>query len=122
MRIIHDFLEPFLSQLNLICTMQMVLGKIYSQTSIYVLLYIRTFDLRTNFSERLTLYTYLKFDIRTSLNILKFDICTIQSMHKKYWSTYIKVQRPHRVTWGLWGIGSSGLKLSITSNSLGMLE
>jgi hypothetical protein len=34
---------------------------------------------------------------------------------------YIKVQRPHRVTWGLWGIGSSGLRLSIASNSLGML-
>ncbi len=64
---------------------------------------------------------YSKFDIRTSLNILKFDIQTIQSTHNKYQSTYIEVQRPHRVTWGLQGIGSSGLKLSITSNSLGML-
>ncbi len=143
----------------------------YSQTSIYVLLHIRTFDLRTNFSERITLYTvrshldesraislscdqrrtmslsrglctsfyfvnarpgrpitvlhgtgrtltkcdltdtYSKFDIRTSL---KINICTIQRTHNEYRST-------HGVRWGLWGIGSSGLKLSITSNSLGML-
>ncbi len=94
---------------------------VYSQTLIYVLLHICTFNLRTNFSERITLYMYSDFDIRTSLNKLKFDIRTIQSMHNEFWSTYIEVQRPHRVTWGLWGIASSGLELSITSNSLGML-
>jgi hypothetical protein len=54
-------------------------------------------------------------------NILKFDIGYYISTLNEYGSTYIKVQRPHRVTWGLRGIGSSGLKLSITSNSLGML-
>jgi hypothetical protein len=69
-----------------------------SQTSIYVLLHIRTFNLSTNFSEGITLYTYSKFDIRTSLDVLKFDIRTIQSTHNKYQSTYIKLQRPHRVT------------------------
>ncbi len=94
---------------------------IYSRTLLHVLLHIRTFDLCTNFSERITLYTYSKFDIRTSLDVLEFDIRTIQSTHNKYLSTYIEVQGPHRVTWGLREIGSSGLKLSITSNPLGML-
>jgi hypothetical protein len=75
----------------------------YSQTWIYVLLHIRTSDLHTNFSECITVYKYLKFDIRTSLNALEFNIRNIQSMHKKYRSTYIKVQRPHRITWGLPG-------------------
>ncbi len=61
----------------------------YSQTplyKIYVLLHIRTFDLRTNFSECITLYTYSKF-----------DISTIQSTNNKYWSTYIEVRRPDSV-------------------------
>jgi hypothetical protein len=70
-------------------------SRIYSWTSIYVFLHIRTFDLHTNFSERITLYTYSKFDIRASLNVLEFDIRTIQSTHNKYRSMYIKVQRPH---------------------------
>ncbi len=51
--------------------------------------YTCTFDLRTNFSECITLYTYLKFDIRTSITILEFNICTIQSTHNEYRTTYI---------------------------------
>jgi hypothetical protein len=85
----------------------------YSQTSIYVVLYIRTFDLRTIFFKTYYSIYALKFDIRTSLNVLKFDIRTIQSTYIEYRTTYIEVQRPHRVTWGLWGIGSAGLKFSI---------
>ncbi len=51
-------------------------GQRYSQTSIYLLLHISTFDLRTNFSEHITLCMYSKFDIRISLNILKFNMPT----------------------------------------------
>ncbi len=99
------------------------IGHYYSPILIYVLPHMRTFDLRTNFSERFTLYMYSKFNIHTSLlNVIEFNICTIQSTHNKYRRKYIEVQRPHRVTWGLWGIGSSGLKLSrITSNPLEIL-
>ncbi len=79
--------------------------------SIYVLIFLDAL-----------IHTYLKFDMCTSLNVLEFDIRTIQSMHKKYRSTYMEVQRPCRVTWGLWGIGSSGLKLSLTLNSLGIRD
>ncbi len=45
------------------------------------------------------------------------------STHNEYRNTYIEVQRPHSglVTWGLRRISSAGLKLSITSNSFGML-
>ncbi len=43
------------------------------------------------------------------------------SMHNGYRSTYNEVRRPHRVTWGFCGIGSSGLKLSKSLNSLGTL-
>ncbi len=49
----------------------------YIQTVIYVFLHMHNFDLHTNFSERITPYTYLKFDIRTSFNALKFNIRTI---------------------------------------------
>jgi hypothetical protein len=47
---------------------------VYSRTSIYVLLAIRTFDLRTVFV--LTYYSIYvqKFDIRTLRYVLKFDI------------------------------------------------
>ncbi len=62
---------------------------LYSQTSIYVLLHIRTFDLCTNLSEQITLFTYSKFDLRTSLNVLIFNIST----HNEYRSAYIKVRR-----------------------------
>jgi hypothetical protein len=34
---------------------------------------------------------YIKFDIHTSLHVLKFDVCTIQSTFIEYWSMYIKV-------------------------------
>ncbi len=69
----------------------------YSQTSIYVLLYLRTFDLPTVFFTYYSKYV-LKIDLCTLLNVLKFDIRTIQSTYIQYWSMYIKVRRPHRVT------------------------
>ncbi len=53
-------------------------NEVYIRTStIYVLLHIHTFNLRTIFV--LTYYSnyVLKFDIRTSLNILEFDIRTL---------------------------------------------
>jgi hypothetical protein len=86
--------------------------QLYSQTSIYVLLYLRTFDLVLFFWTYYSIYV-LKFDLRTSLNVLEFDIRTIQSTYIECRSTYIKVRRSQRVTWGLWGISSAGLELSI---------
>jgi hypothetical protein len=44
-----------------------IIYTVYIQTLIHVLLHIRTFDLRTNSSKRITQYAYSKFDIRTSL-------------------------------------------------------
>ncbi len=50
-----------------------------SQNSIYLLLHARTFDLRSNSPENITLYTYSKINITTSLIVLEFDICVIFS-------------------------------------------
>jgi hypothetical protein len=50
---------------------------IRSKLDLRVLLYKRTFDLHTNYSERLALYRYSKFVICTSLSVLEFDMHTI---------------------------------------------
>jgi hypothetical protein len=75
----------------------------YSQTSIYVLLYINTFDLRiflcitlstTHIWYTRTLLILLKFNIRTLLNVLEFNICTLSTLSKvcvSYLSTLSKV-------------------------------
>jgi hypothetical protein len=49
---------------------------IYSQTSIYVLLYIRAFDLGIIFLTYYSIYV-LKFDLRTLFYVLKFNIHTL---------------------------------------------
>ncbi len=49
----YDQKKPLLSK------NEKITDSLYSQTSIYVLLYIRTFDLRTIFFKRITLYMYL---------------------------------------------------------------
>jgi hypothetical protein len=62
--------------------------------------------------------------MRTSFNILEFDIGTIQSIskvHIKNTGVRISKYKGPIELHGDWGIGSSGLKLSVTSNSLGML-
>ncbi len=48
----------------------------YSQTSVYLLLYIHDFNLHTIFLTYYAKYV-LKFNLGTMLNVLKFDICTL---------------------------------------------
>jgi hypothetical protein len=70
-----------------------ILLRQYSQTSIYVLL------IYVPFFKHITLYTHS--NLIYVLHVLEFNICTIQSTYIKYWNTYIEVQSPYRVTWGL---------------------
>jgi hypothetical protein len=66
---------------------------VYSQTSTYVLLYIRTFDLRTIFYKRITLYTYsnsiyVLFFINVLLYIRTQIRFTYFVLHTQIWYTY----------------------------------